>query len=266
MADSVYISTHLTKKQLQFLQLLEDYEILYFKMQNIEKRINQSFANLNEVLENLVDKKVLTRIERGVYAKYTYSNIQVLALFISKNGAIAYWSALHYHGLTERFPNTLFVKIVNRKRATNILGTAIKYISVKKSKCIGTITKGYGDNKLQITDIEMTLIDCFDQPHYAGDFDNLIKAFAQSNLSSKKMMTYTKAYSNIALIKRLGYLASLFHQNKLHSFIAYAQKQVNKKYSLLDSGGLEEGKFNARWMLRLNVSEEAIITMAKEAY
>jgi len=112
----------------------------------------------------------------------------------------------------------------------------------------------------------MTLVDCFDQPRYAGDFENLIKAFARATLRAEKLITYTKAYNNIALIKRFGYLASLFHPTKLNSFIVYAQKQVNAKYSLIDAGGFEEGEFNAVWKLRLNVPEKAIIKMAEDNY
>lgn len=266
MADSVYKSTNLTKKQLQFMKLLEEYEISYFLMQDIEKRINHNFTNLNEVLENLVDKKIINRIERGKYAKEQYTNPYVLGSFISNGGVVGYWSALHFHGLTERFPNKLFVKTTTRKRNANLFGTTVQFVSVLPRKNIGITQNGYGDNAYPITDIEMTLIDCFDQPRYAGDFENLIKAFAKATLISEKLITYTKAYSNIALTKRLGYLASLFHPIKLNSFIIYAKKQVNAKYSLMDAGGFEKGEFNAVWKLRLNVPEESLIKMTEDHY
>lgn len=266
MADGVYKSTNVTKEQLQFLQLLESYEISYFLMQDIEKRIDHQFKNLNEVLENLVDKKLINRIERGKYTKEQYTNPYVLASFISNGGTVAYWSALHLHELTERFPNKLFIKTTTRKRTINVFGTVVQFITVKPQKNIGISQNGYADNAYPITDIEMTVIDCFDQPRYAGDFENLIKAFANATLSPSKLITYTKAYNNITLTKRLGYLASLFHPIKLKSFIVYAQKQVNKRYSLLDAGGFEEGEFNPIWKLRLNVPEEAIIKMSQDLY
>lgn len=266
MADSVYKSTNVTKEQLQFLQLLDSYEISYFLMQNIENRINHQFKNLNEVLENLVDKQLINRIERGKYTKENYNNPYVLASFISNGGTVAYWSALHLHALTERFPNKIFIKTTTRKRTINLFGTAIQFITVKHQKNIGIIQNGYADNAYPITDIEMTMVDCFDQPRYAGDFENLIKAFANATLSPTKLITYTKAYNNIALTKRLGYLASLFHPIKLKSFISYAQKQVNKRYNLIDAGGFNEGEFNPLWKLRLNVPEQAILKMAQNQY
>ncbi|MBU3821450.1 hypothetical protein KO566_05210 [Flavobacteriaceae bacterium XHP0103] len=266
MADSVYISKNLDANQLQFMKLLEAHELLYFNMQAIEEQLNQKFENLNEILENLVDKELLVRIERGVYALSNYTNINVLATFTAKNSAIAYWSALHYHGLTERFPNTVFVKTTQRKRSTEILGTSIKFVTVKENKNTGTTQEGYGDNRFSITDVEMTLVDCFDQTRYAGDFADLIKAFATANITNNKLIEYTKAYNNIAVTKRLGFLAEVFHANRLNSFINYAKAQVNKKYSLIDAGGLQQGEFVSDWKLRLNVSYNDLLQMAQNDY
>ncbi|WP_339916437.1 type IV toxin-antitoxin system AbiEi family antitoxin [Yeosuana marina] len=266
MADSVYISKNLDENQLQFMKLMETYEILYFNMYSIEEKLQQKFKNLNEILENLVDKELLIRIERGKYALNNYANIHTLATFIGQNSAIAYWSALHHHGLTERFPNTVFVKTTKRKRDTQILGSVVKFVAVKENKNIGVIQEGYGDDSFMITDIEMTLVDCFDQPRYAGDFTDVIKAFANSKLTNNKLIEYTKAYDNITITKRIGYLATLFHKDKLQSFINYAKTQVNKRYSLIDSGGLQQGEFISEWKLRLNISEENLLQMAQTEY
>lgn len=266
MADSVYISKNLDGEQLKFMQLLQGLELLYFDMQQIEGKINQHFENLNEVLENLVDKNMLVRIERGKYALPNYNNIHVLATFISKNSCIAYWSALYFYGLTERFPNIVFVKTTQRKRNTEIGGVPIQFITVKKEKNIGTIEQGYGEDSFSITDIEMTFVDCFDQLRYSGGFPDLIKAFATAQLTNKRLINYTQIYQNIALIKRLGFLAELFHPTKLKSFIKFAKRQVNNRYDVLEPGGLEEGVFVNKWKLRLNITKKDLFTMAESEY
>lgn len=266
MAKSTYISESLNEDQIALLKYLEDHEILYFNLKELASQLPHSLSNTNELVENLFQKGLLNRIERGVYTKPNYSNINVLATFISQNSAIAYWSALHYHGLTERFPNTIFVKTTQRKRDTQILGTTVKFVSVKDSKNIGIMEEGYGDHSFTLTDVEMTLVDCFDQPRYAGDFADLIKAFATANLINNKLIEYTKAYNNIAVTKRIGFLAQVFHGNKLNSFINYARTKVNKRYSLMDAGGLQEGEFVSDWKLRLNVSKENLIRMTQTEY
>lgn len=267
MAKSTYISESLNEVQIALLKYLEDNEILYFNLKDLSSQLPKSLTgNVNELVENLYQKDLLYRIERGVYAKSNYNNINTLATLISPNSAIGYWSALHYHGLTERFPNTVFVKTTQRKRETQILGTTVKFVSVKEEKNIGIIKEGYGDDSFSITDVEMTLVDCFDQPRYAGDIADLIKAFANAKLTNNKLIEYTKAYNNIAVTKRIGYLASLFHTKQLQSFINYAKTQVNKKYSLIDAGGLEQGEFISEWRLRLNISKESLLQMAQTEY
>lgn len=267
MAKGTYISESLNEDQIALLKYMDDYEVLYFNLKDLASQLPKHLANnINELVENLYQKGMLNRIERGVYAKPNYNNINVLATYISSNSAIAYWTALHHHGLTERFPNTLFIKTTQRKRDTQILGSTVKFVTVKDNKNIGVIQKGYGDDSFNITDIEMTLVDCFDQPRYAGDFADVIKAVANAKLTNNKLIAYTKAYDNIALTKRMGYLATLFHNDKLQSFIKYAKTQVNQKYSLMDAGGLQQGEFISEWKLRLNTSKEDLLQMAQTEY
>lgn len=266
MKENDSISKSLNQEQLRFFRLLLEYEILYFDMNMIEEHIQHSFTNLNEILENLVHTKLLYRIERGKYALSTYKNIHVLATFISENSRVAYWSALHYHGLTDRFPNNLFIKTTQRKKDTEILGTTVQFVTVKANKMMGSITEGYGDDSFDITDVEMTFVDCFDQRRYAGGFPDLIKAFASARLDNKRLIAYSKAYNNIALIKRLGYLAELFHPDRLESFINYAQSRINERYNILDTNGMDAGEFNSEWKLRLNVSESDLLEMVEYTY
>lgn len=266
MAKSTYISENLTENQLAFLKYLDGHEIMYFKLSDLAIQLPESFSNINELAENLCQKGLLNRVERGVYARVNYINLRVLATFICPNSAIGYWSALHHHGLTERFPSTVFVKSTHRKKDAYILGTSVKFIAIKHNKNRGVIQVGYGDNIYSVTNIEMTFMDCFDQPRYAGDFADLIKAFANTKLRNNQLIEYAKAYNNIALIKRMGFLAELFQNNTLKSFINFAKRRVNKRYNLIDSGGMEQGEFVSDWKLRLNVSKENLIQIAQTEY
>ena len=80
------------------------------------------------------------------------------------------------------------------------------------------------------------------------------------------MINYSDSINNIAAIKRIGFLAELLNKKGLQTFIKYAQTKINKKYNLLDSAGEESGEFVSGWKLRLNVSKDEIINLAKELY
>ena len=140
MANSVYISANLTPKQLEFIRLLDEYEIDIFLFAEIENQLHYKFDNLNEVLENLVDKKILVRIEKGKYCRSNFSDEKVLGCFISDNGAIAYWSALNIHGLTEQFPNNVFIQTTKLKTNKTVFGTSYKFIKVASYKITCILT------------------------------------------------------------------------------------------------------------------------------
>jgi predicted transcriptional regulator of viral defense system len=268
MAKGTYISESLTEEQIAFMQLLEDFEVQYFSLHDLEERLQHpNLLNLNELVENLNHKGLLQRVERGKYRRPNFSNQKALASFLGNNGVIGYWSALHHHGLTERFPTTLFVKIDFRKKDGILLSSPIKFVSVKSAKKnFGVQEEGVGYHRYFITNVETTFIDCFDQLRYAGDFPDLIRAFATAKLRNQILIEGCRLYQNIALTKRMGYLASLCQADKLARFIRFARSQVNKKYNLFEAGGTDKGEFIAEWRLRLNLSESAIRKILEEAY
>lgn len=266
MADSVYISENLSKNQMEFLKLLDDNEIQIFKFTEVEKLIGQKFQNLNEVLENLVHKKMLTRLERGKFCRPNFREEYVIGTFIVENGAVAYWSALNLHGLTEQFSNTVFIQTTHKKNDKAILGTRYKFVRIASNKKIGIIYNGYGNLQYPITDLEKTIVDCFDLPQYSGGYAELIRAVCQSEIQPAKLVTYCKALNSIAVTKRIGFLVEFFSITGLEPFIDFAKKQVNEKYNLLDPQGLEEGEFVSKWRLRLNISREQLLDISNKQY
>lgn len=266
MADSVYISANLTKTQIKFLKMLDDYEIQLFKFSDIEKQLNQKFENLNEILENLVHKELLTRIEKGKFCRPNFRDEFVVGTFVVEESAVAYWSALNLHGLTEQFANTVFIQTTNKKNDKNILGTSYKFVKIAPYKRVGIVWNGYGSLRYPITDVEKTIVDCFDQPQYSGGYAELIRAVKQAEMNSQKLTAYCKTIKNIAVTKRIGFLVELFERTMLSSFIEFAKREVNNKYNLFDPQGLQEGEFVSEWRLRLNTDRKELIEISNKQY
>jgi predicted transcriptional regulator of viral defense system len=262
MADSGYISANLTPKQLTFIRLMDDFEIDIFSLSQIESQLSTSFENLNEILENLVDKKILVRIERGKYCRANFKNEKVIGCFVS-DGSVAYWSALNAHGLTEQFPNIVYIQTTRPKRNKTILGVAYKFVKIAPYKMAGINSEGQGNLKYRITDLEKTLVDCFDLPEHSGGYPELIRAFSQANLDGEKMIAYSKAIGNIAATKRMGFLAELFDKKGAKAFVKYARQQVNDKYNVFDPYDINKGEFVNDWRLRLNISRQDILNLGE---
>lgn len=261
-----YISGNLNTKQQDFIHFIDEYEISIFSLAAIESNLHRTFDNLNEILENLVQKKFLVRLERGKYCRSTFKNDMVIGCFLTTGGTVAYWSALNLHGLTEQFSNTIFIQTTKQKAQKSISGTTFQFVKVKPSKVAGIVKQGYGSNAFFMTDVEKTIIDCFDLPQYSGGYAELIRAVADASLDAQKMIDYCKIINNIAVTKRIACLIDILEKEKLVSFLKYARNAVNEVYTLFDPFGSDEGEFIKEWKIRLNISRVQILDICNKQY
>ena len=266
MARGTYISENLTQKQIDFMLMLDDKELDIFTLDELKDLAGEIFSDVNELVENLAHKKFLSRIERGKYCRSNFRNENAIGAFVARQSAIAYWTALNSHGLTEQFSNTIFVQTTYPKKDKAIFGTRYQFVKIAETKRCGLETQGYGSHAYTITDIEKTIVDCFDLPQYSGGFAELIRATSNAKLSSSKMIEYSEAVNNIAAIKRMGFLAEFLDKKGMKSFIRYAKTKVNPKYNLFDAQGADSGEYVASWKLRLNVAREEINDITNNHY
>jgi predicted transcriptional regulator of viral defense system len=230
-------------------------------------QLDQRPENLNELVENLAHKGLLHRIERGKYTRPNFKDPNVIGTFIAQgDAAIAYWSALHHHNLTERFPERVFIKTTRRKASKRVFGVQYQYVFVSEEKFFGVEKYGYGNLMFPVTNMEMTIVDCYDQPRYAGPFPDLLAAFHRATLDPSKLIEYSEKFGNKSVIKRLGFLAELLKGKELQPFVDFALNQVNARYVRFDVLGIEKGEFNNRWKLRMNLSAEDILNIVQTPY
>ena len=265
MTKSKRITKTLTAPQMEFLKRLDEEEVSLFTIDTV-KEFASNAENLNEVIENLARKGFLHRLERGKYCRSTFHDEHVIGAFIAPDSAIAYWSALHLHGLTEQFSNKIFVQTTHKKNPVSVFGTEYQFIKINPQKKAGIACNGYGNYKYPITDIEKTIVDCFDLPQYSGGFAELIRAFHRAELNSDKLINYCIAVNNIAATKRMGFLSELFDRKELLPFSEFALTRINRTYNLFDPFGENTGEPDSAWYLRLNLSKENILKIAENLY
>lgn len=266
MARSTYLSTNLTQPQIELMLLLDDHELNIFSLETVKKIAAKKFSNTEELVENLVHKKILSRIERGKFCRANFRDENVIGCFLVADGAVAYWSALNKHGLTEQFPNTVFIQTTKLKPVKTVFGAKYQFVKVSNSKMVGIVKEGFGNNQYAMTDVEKTMVDCFDLPQYSGGYAELLRAFNQAELNPAKLIAYCKAINNKALMKRMGLLAEMLKPGHLKPFIDFAKKEINQKYNLFDPTGREEGEFVNTWRLRMNIGKEQILNIVNKQY
>jgi predicted transcriptional regulator of viral defense system len=245
---------------------LDENQIEYFQVNDIRKYFGGfQKKEFEYALKKIIDFE-FTKIEDGKYCKNTFRNEYVIGNVLTGDGVIAYWSALNIHGLTEQFPNKVFVQTIKKKENKDVFGVHYQFVKVRPRKFIGTSIQGVGSNQFKITDIEKTIVDCFDLVQYSGGFMELIRAFKNTKLKTTKLIDYCLAIGNKAAIKRMGFLAELFEKEGMKQFIEFAKKSKSKNYDLFDVYGSDKGRHLAEWNLKLNISEKEIADIANSIY
>ena len=75
--------------QNDFVKYLEENELLIFRIQNLKDTLNLGNRAINEIVENLVVKGILSRIERGKYCRANFQDENVIGTFLAKDSAVA---------------------------------------------------------------------------------------------------------------------------------------------------------------------------------
>ena len=216
---------------------------------------------LKVLLSRLEKRGWIERIEKGKYiiiplgaekAEYTLHEFIIGSLLV-KPSAIAYWSALNYHGFTEQIPNTVFVQTTARKKRQDlrVFGVRYKIVRIKPGKFFGVEKVWIEEFQVPITDREKTVVDCLDKPRYCGGIIEVAKAFREE-LDTEKLREYALRMNNSAVIRRLGYLCDYFGVN------IELPKPKTRNYILLDPTMLGEGNVDSKWRVIVNVELEGL--------
>ena len=218
--------------------------------------------SLYVALSRLQKKGRVERIEKGKYmiiplgaekGKYTLNEFVIGSLLV-KPYTIAYWSALHYYGLTEQIPNTVFIQTTTRKKnqIIEIFGVRYKIVKIKETKFFGIKKTWIEETQINITDKEKTIVDCLDKPQYCGGIVEVAKALKNGNFDKNKLITYVKEFGNSGVIRRLGYLCDLLQ-------IDISLPRIDtRSYLFLDPTMPHKGSKSAKWRLIVNLDEKVL--------
>lgn len=222
-------------------------------------------------LASLAKTGWLLRVKRGLYfivpleatpGKKTMSDDPWLLAHASFSPCyIGGWSAAEHWGLTEQlFRSTLVLTSMNiRSKSINLLDHEFRLFQVPASRMGGTVSVWHGNEQIQISDREKTLVDCLRNPELCGGARHL--ADIMSNYSEDKtrdfvsLIAKAKLYANGAAWKRLGYLSELLWPDAAKDVIAEAQKNLTTGNIKLDPNIKTSGHLVNRWHVFVNVTK-----------
>ena len=182
-----------------------------------------------------------------------------IAMKLSGIGAISHHSAMAYYHLTDQMIQTTYVTVPKQAGANH---STIKRYTLRGQEYV--LTRIHPDHywgiqsifieeaKVNVTDLERTLIDGLSHPNICGGFREVLYAFemAEDKTSEERFLEYTKRTSLI-VAKRLGWV---LEQLNLHQNLQKKLLDIPVSYyQKLDPSGKRQGRHNKRWMLMENV-------------
>ncbi|MBW8308484.1 MAG: hypothetical protein K0M45_02400 [Candidatus Paracaedibacteraceae bacterium] len=250
---------------LEFLKELTEVGYRIFTIQDakqISKVLGTKESNIHYILRSLVSKGMIRPLYRGTYA--VEDNILSgspihkfeIAMHLSRNGSICCWSALIFHELSDQILSTTFVfqfmpdKIRRSDYKYQIDHSQYQLIQIDAKQNWGVETIRFNELKINITDLERTLLDGLVYPQYCGGFREVMDSFlnAKYKINIEKLLEYAQRTS-IATQKRLGWMLSHLGIPNLSDL----KKQISTtRYDKLNPLGERRGKYNKEWMILEN--------------
>jgi predicted transcriptional regulator of viral defense system len=245
---------------LNLLRYLADQGLRIFSTKQAQAaalEVGMSPCYVSEALHNLKNGGWVTRLKRGVYAMTAYGPAPhefVIAMALVTPSAISHWTAMHYHHITQQTPNKVFAVIPSGSSIPRSLGkrSMFRFIQVKKEHYFGIETIWVDDTKVQITDLERTLLDGLISPEYCGDFSEVLYAFkmAKERIRIQVIIEYALKLDKV-IAKRLGLILEE---------LGVKEKQLipllnlpMKSYCKFDPSAPSKGPYNAKWKIQENV-------------
>jgi predicted transcriptional regulator of viral defense system len=268
-SDTENVRSGLTRNESLVLSALSEKGKTIFKIEDVVSELGCSYKYSKVLVNNLTKKKWVIVLKRGVYlivplsagvkSRYTEHEFVVASHLVSPY-YIAYWSALNFYGFTEQTPFTVFVATTRRVKNREVLNISYKFVTLSKRKFFGFEPTAVSTYKINVSDREKTLADALDHPEYCGGMVEVAKSLwnAKEELSIEKIADYAERMGNAAILKRFGYLVEVLDVDIDLEVLSKLRGMISRGMSAFDPTLPKKGRYDTRWNLLVNVSEETL--------
>ena len=194
---------------------------------------------------------VIKKIHNGLYVTVdSMKNINAtkyeIACKISDSSFLCYHSALEYYGLANQVFNELVVGSKTRFNQFEFEGITYFCKHTNNQFEINNLI----NEKIKVTSIERTLIDCIDDIDLAGGIEEVLNALENiKGLSENKLMSVLVNYNKVILYQKVGYIFEQYndHLNLSASFFDYLQEHLTNQVKYFLNDDYDNVEYNAKW-------------------
>jgi len=159
----------------------------------------------------------------------------------------------------------VYISTTNKKRPKKILGGSFRFIYAQPKDIWGIEDMWVTPSqKVRVSNLERTIIDCLDRPELSGGVSEVAKGIwsKRDEIDYAKLVEYAEKFPRKSAIKRLGFLLELYGLGTPET-LRNLKKVLTPGYSLLDPTLEAEGRFVSAWRLRVNFHPEELKEIIK---
>jgi predicted transcriptional regulator of viral defense system len=249
---------------------LHDQGATVFDLEKAATAMKVSRRRAADLLYAARKRGLVTPVKRGIYNLVPFElgsttfHLEGRYLLVRETmGDIPYFlshaSALDIHQLATQPSFDVYVSSPHRRKRMNLGGSPVRLVWMPAKRFFGYETRDVGGTRLVVSDLERTLLDGVSMPAYCGGFVEVAKAFfiAKARLNAEKLIKYANNLQKGVVLRRVGFLMELFNLADKATLDKLAAS-LPTGYVKLDPDLPDEGRYNSRWGVRLNVSPEEI--------
>ncbi len=242
-----------------------------FAHADIEEITSLPAKSARNFVASLVHRGVVTRLKPGLFILVPYElgyerdhlgspYVVARELVGSADYYVSHASAMDLHRMVTQPQLVVYTTTTQAIRPRVVLGTEFRFVRSKPEHFFGStehwVTK---TESVQVSDLERTIIDGLKQSEYCGGFTEVAKGFwmRSDDINVGTLVDYALRLEVGAVIRRLGFLLETFEMDAPRE-VKRLQEHLTASYATLDPLLPDEGRFMARWRLRLNVDPAEI--------
>ena len=244
---------------------------LVFGLGDVQEITGLSADSARSFVARLVARGVATRLKSGLFvlvpfelgrARDYLGNPYVVAreLVDARDYYLSHASAMEIHQMTTQPQLVVYTTTLRARRPRTILGTEFRFVRARPTAFFGAAAHWVDKTeKVMVSDPERTVLDGLAQPEYCGGITEVAKGLGmrRPDLDPRRLVDYAVRLDVGAVLRRLGFLMELYEIGETAE-IHRLRQTLSATYHLLDPGLPAEGRFMARWRLRLNVDPEEL--------
>ncbi|MEM2920805.1 MAG: hypothetical protein QXF26_00635 [Candidatus Bathyarchaeia archaeon] len=233
-------------KSEELIKRLKGSRCSVFSLGDIVKISNKDENYVKVLVDRLIKRKLLIRIEKNKYSLPNENPFSVASL-LTFPSYVSLISAYSYYGLTTQIPSTVFVVSLRQKREVLYNGYRIKFVKFSRERLFG-YSKDYAEGKIVfVAEVEKAILDSLLLPKYCP-LTETFNAIREASLNHEKLLDYTRKFNSKVVAKRLGYLLDVVGLD----FNSRLRGLVNKNYEPLNPLKPTTGNRDEKWRIVVN--------------